>query len=111
MSLINENDLIIPGTVGIITSAVKEANRYLDEIKEHTSNKEVQNKNISNYIGSMIEIQYILQNRIKGIPLEKIVDASRISNDKSRKKIREKEIMNHEIEKTRVYEDWFTDSE
>ena len=45
MSLANENDLIIPGTVGIISAAVKEANRHLDRYREHIVQDENKNKN------------------------------------------------------------------
>ena len=47
MSLVNENDLIIPGTVGIISAAVKEANRHLDQRREHAEFEESKNKNIA----------------------------------------------------------------
>ena len=50
MSLVNENDLIIPGTVGIISAAVKEANRHLDQRREHAEFEESKNKNIAEYI-------------------------------------------------------------
>ena len=33
MSLVKQGDLIIPNTVGIITAAVKEANRHLDKYR------------------------------------------------------------------------------
>ena len=46
MSLANENDLIIPGTVGTISAAVKEANRHLDRYREHIVQDENKNKNI-----------------------------------------------------------------
>ena len=35
MSLVNENDLIIPRTVGTISAAAKEANRHSDRYREH----------------------------------------------------------------------------
>ena len=63
MSLVNPNDLIIPNTVGIITSAVKEANRHLDRFREHSEHEESRNKNMAEYIREMPQIQYILQNR------------------------------------------------
>ena len=47
MSLANENDLIIPGTVGTISAAVKEANRHLDRYREHIVQDENKNKNIA----------------------------------------------------------------
>ena len=40
MSLVNENDLIIPRTVGTIEAAAKEANRHLDRYRGHAMQDE-----------------------------------------------------------------------
>ena len=45
MSLANENDLIIPRTVGTISAATIEANRHLDRYREHI----VQDENKTQY--------------------------------------------------------------
>ena len=104
MSLANENDLIIPGTVGIISAAVKEANRHLDRYREHIVQDENKNKNIAEYIREMPKIHYILQNRINGVALDQLVTPTRISNNSARSvKVKEEQ----EEEKPRVYESWF----
>ena len=108
MSLANENDLIIPGTVGTISAAVKEANRHLDRYREHAMQDENRNKNrnknIAEYIKEMLIIHYILQNRINGVALDQLVTPTRISNDSTRSvKVKEEQ----EEEKPRVYESWF----
>lgn len=110
MSLVNQGDLIIPNTVGIITSAVKEANRHLDKYREHSAQEDIKNKNMAEYIREMSQIQFILQNRINGVPLDRLVDASRISNDKTRKMTAEDARREYEMEQSkqeRAYEDWF----
>ena len=53
MSLVNENDLIIPRTVGTISAAAKEANRHSDRYREHAMQDENRNKNIAEYIKEM----------------------------------------------------------
>ena len=53
MSLVNENDLIIPRTVGTIEAAAKEANRHLDRYRGHAMQDENRNKNIAEYIKEM----------------------------------------------------------
>lgn len=110
MSLIKENDIIIPGTVGIITSAVKEANRHLDRFREHSTQEEKQDKNVAEYMREMSQIHFILQNRVNGVPLDQLVEPSRISNDKTRSITKEEDIREQESEQRdnkRVYEDWF----
>jgi hypothetical protein len=106
MSLANENDLIIPGTVGIISAAVKEANRHLDRYREHIVQDENKNKNIAEYIREMPKIHYILQNRINGVALDKLVTPTRISNDVTRSVVKKEETEEKE-QSSRVYEDWF----
>ena len=111
MSLVNPNDLIIPNTVGIITSAVKEANRHLDRFREHSEHEESRNKNMAEYIIEMPQIHFILQNRVNGVPLEQLVDSSRISNDRTRVMTKEETIRQHDMmgqtKTERAYEDWF----
>ena len=102
MSLANENDLIIPGTVGTISAAVKEANRHLDRYREHI----VQDENKNEYIREMPKIHYILQNRINGVALDKLVTPTRISNDATRSVVK-KEDPEEKEQSSRVYEDWF----
>ena len=101
MSLANENDLIIPGTVGTISAAVKEANSHLDRYWGHAMQDENRNKNIAEYIKEMPTIHYILQNRINGVALDKLVTPTRISNDSTRSATVK------EDENPRVYESWF----
>lgn len=110
MSLVNPNDIIIPNTVGIITSAVREANRHLDQHREHSEYEDSKNRNMASYIREIPQIQFILQNRVNGIPLEQLVDASRISNDKTRAETKENNTKQEMVEQSRTeraYEDWF----
>lgn len=110
MSLVNQGDLIIPNTVGIITAAVKEANRHLDRHREHTIQEESRNKNMAEYIREMPQIQYILQNRVNGVPLDQLVEPSRISNDKTRRMTTEEARREYDMgqqKQERAYEDWF----
>ena len=106
MSLANENDLIIPGTVGIISASVKEANRHLDRYREHAAQDENRNRNIAEYIREIPKIHYVLQNRINGVELDKLVNPARISNDSTRSVVSKEETEEKE-QSTRVYEDWF----
>lgn len=103
MSLVNENDLIIRGMVGTISAAAIEANRHLDRYRDAMQD-ENRNKNIAEYIKEMPTIHYILQNRINGVALDKLVTPTRISNNSARSvKVKEEQ----EEEKPRVYESWF----
>lgn len=110
MSLVNQGDLIIPNTVGIITASVKEANRHLDKYREHSEYEESKNKNIAEYIREIPQIQYILQSRVNGVPLNQLVDSSRIANDRTRKMTTEEARREYEMgqpNQERAYEDWF----
>ena len=110
MSLVNENDLIIPGTFGIIYAAAKEANRHLDQRREHAEFEESKNKNIAEYIREIPKIQFILQNRVNGIPLEQLVNPARISNNRTRVSVSKQETIEEQSEKKptqRASEDWF----
>ena len=98
MSLVNENDLIIPRTVGTIEAAAKEANRHLDRYRGHAMQDENRNKNIAEYIKEMPTIHYILQNRM--------VTPTRISNAATRSVVK-KENPEEKEQSSRVYEDWF----
>ena len=97
MSLANENDLIIPRTVGTISAAAIEANRHLDRYREHIVQDENKKKNIAEYIREMPKIHYILQ---------KLVTPTRISNDATRSVVK-KEDPEEKEQSSRVYEDWF----
>ncbi len=77
MSLANENDLIIPRTVGTISAAAIEANTFRS-YREHIVQDENKNKNIAEYIREMPKIHYILQNRINGVALDKLVTPTRV---------------------------------
>ncbi len=48
------------------------------------------NKNIAEYIREMPKIHYILQNRINGVALDKLVTPTRISNDATRSVVKKK---------------------
>ena len=104
MSLANENDLIIPGTVGLISAIVNEANIHLDRYREHNVQDESRNKNIVDYIRKMPKIHGIIQSRADGIMLKGLVNPARISNDSTRSVTVKEE---QEDEKPRVYESWF----
>lgn len=73
MSLANENDInnvIIPGTTGIIEALQKEANDGL---------------NFKDYLIGTRRVMNIAQGRIRGIPLEKIINNKyRIPSSKGR---------------------------
>ena len=101
MSLANENDLIIPGIVGIISAAANAANILLDEYRGHIHDK---NKNIAKYIGKVPKIHYTLQNRINGVPLNQLVTPTRISNDATRSVAKQGKT---DEKKPRAYEPWF----
>lgn len=72
MSLANPNDIIIPNTVGPISQAAKEANDLL------------QSETPVEYINRLPNIHRILQGRINGEKLDKLVDPKRISNSSVR---------------------------
>jgi len=54
----------------------------------------------------MSKIHYILQNRINGVALDKLVTPTRISNDATRSVVKKEEPEEKE-QSSRVYEDWF----
>lgn len=114
MSLVNPNDLIIPNTVGVITAAIKEANRHLDRYREHSSQEDAKAKDMAEYIREMQQIHPILQGRVDGVPLEQLVDKTRIASDSTRGITKEEALQNRELQaqseginKERAYEDWF----
>lgn len=91
MSLAKENDMIIPGTTGLITALGREAN--------------VQKKNdLAQYISAVPTVYSIIIGRASGIPLEELVSPSRISNSTDRIKGAKQE---EQKTQGRVYEDWF----
>lgn len=79
MSLAQEDDLIIPGTTGIITALGKEANQY-----GKSTNKRYQEIDLAQYISQADIVYNIVNGRAKGIPLENLVNPARISNDVNR---------------------------
>lgn len=91
MSLAKENDMIIPGTTGLITALGREAN--------------AQKKNdLAQYISAVPTVYSIIIGRASGIPLEELVIPSRISNSTDRI---EKSKLEDKQTQGRVYEDWF----
>ena len=74
--------------------------------REHIVQDENKNKNIAEYIREMPKIHYILQNRINGVALDKLVTPTRISNDATRSVVK-KEDPEEKEQSSRVYEDWF----
>lgn len=81
MSLAQEEDLIIPGTTGAITTLGKEANQYG---KSKNTNKKYQEVDLAQYISQADIVYNIVSGRVKGIPLENLVNPARISNDVKR---------------------------
>lgn len=93
MSLANEEDIIIPGTTGLMTGAAKEANNAKDFLVD--------------YIRNIPMIDRILRGRIQGIPLEQLVNPSRISSNSRR--IDKKPGKENGEQQQRAYENWFSD--
>lgn len=91
MSLANENDIIIPGTTGLITALGREANSQ-------------RTNNLAQYISELPNVYSVIVGRAAGIPLEELVNPSRISSSKDR--IEESNVKKSETQE-RVYEDWF----
>ena len=89
MSLANEEDIIIPGTTGLITAIGREANNE---------------ESLVDYIRKIPAINRIISGRQKGIPLEQLVNPQRISSNSTRTQIKP----NMEKQE-RKYEDWFND--
>ena len=81
MSLAREEDLIIPGTIGVITALGKEANQFG---KSKNINKKYQEIDLAQYISEIDIVYNIVNGRAKGIPLENLVNPTRISNDLTR---------------------------
>ena len=76
MSLGNENDVIIPGTTGIITAAKNEANQFnINEVNYETRDK---------YLAEQIRKAEPVYNIINGIELINLVDPSRIASSQER---------------------------
>ncbi len=91
MSLANEEDIIIPGTTGLMTGAAKEAN----------------SADLVDYIRNIPIIDRILRGRIQGIPLEQLVNPSRIPSNSRR--IDKKPGKENGEQQQRAYENWFSD--
>ena len=97
MSLAREDDIIIPGTTGIITALGREANQFS------------KSSELAQYIGTIHVVYQIITGRANGIALNQLVDPARISNDTTRKE-QQVEIPKTTIEdKARAYESWFRD--
>lgn len=80
MSLGNENDIIIPGTTGIITAAKNEANQFnINEV-----NYETRDKYLAEQIRKAEPVYNILNGRANGIELINLVDPSRIASSQER---------------------------
>ena len=90
MSLANEEDIIIPGTTGLITAIGREANNE---------------ESLVDYIRKIPAINRIISGRQKGIPLEQLVNPQRISSNRTRTQIKKTNMEKQE----RTYEDWFND--
>ena len=80
MSLGNENDVIIPGTTGIITAAKNEANQFnINEV-----NYETRDKYLAEQIRKAEPVYNILNGRANGIELTNLVDPARIASSQER---------------------------
>lgn len=90
MSLINENDMIIPDTVGLITATVRETNNLNSESQ------------LAELIRGSGKVYNIVNGRANGIKLKELVNSERISNEIDRKTEDLKE-----EKQSMVYESWF----
>ena len=90
MSLINENDMIIPDTLGLITATVRETNNLNSDSQ------------LAELIRSSDKVYNIVNGRANGIKLKELVNSERISNDIERIT----EDFKEEKDNT-VYESWF----
>lgn len=106
MSLANENDLIIPGTTGVITALKNEANLF----NKNSVNKEKDSELLANQIRSIGTVYQIANGRVQGKPLEELVDPSRISSNQERiNTSKEEKQTTKEVpvgNSNRFYEDW-----
>lgn len=115
MSLVNNSDLIIPNTVGIISAAAREANGHQDKYREHRLQEDAKAKDMAEYIREMQQIHPILQGRVDGIPLDHLVNPSRIASNGTRSISKEEALQEYELGQAqdknanngRAYEDWF----
>ena len=89
MSLINDNDIIIPNTTGLITETARETNKLNSDSQ------------LAELIRNSDKVYNIVNGRANGIKLQDLVSAERISNEEER--------VNEEKEdkKESVYESWF----
>lgn len=89
MSLINDNDIIIPNTTGLITATARETNKLNSDSQ------------LAELIRNSDKVYNIVNGRANGIKLQDLVSAERISNEEER--------VNEEKEdkKESVYESWF----
>ena len=89
MSLINDNDIIIPNTTGLITATAKETNKLNSDSQ------------LAELIRNSDKVYNIVNGRANGIKLQDLVNIERISNEEER--------LNEENEnkKESVYESWF----
>ena len=89
MSLINDKDIIIPNTTGLITATVRETNKLNSDSQ------------LAELIRNSEKVYNIVNGRANGIKLQDLVSVERISNEEER--------LNEEKEdkKESVYESWF----
>ena len=90
MSLANEEDIIIPGTTGIMTCLSREANSEIGLV---------------DYIRNTPVIYRIFTGRIQGVPLYKLVNPSRITSNSNRNGNGQEEKGGEQPSK--IYEPWF----
>lgn len=108
MSLVNENDIVIPGTVGTISAAAREANYYYN--KARLNGEKEKEKAIASCIRDESKRYEIYKGRIEGIPLENLISPKRIANNKTR--IKDNPIISEnndsrEQRRETAYESWF----
>ena len=72
MSLINDNDIIIPNTTGLITATARETNKLNSDSQ------------LAELIRNSDKVYNIVNGRANGIKLQDLVSAERISNEEER---------------------------
>lgn len=101
MSLGNENDIIIPGTTGIITAAKDEANQF----NINAINGDTRDKYLAEQIRKAEPVYNILNGRANGEKLENLVPISRIASSQARiTTVIEERVSTGST--SRFYEDW-----
>lgn len=85
MNLANDDEVIIPGTIGIITAAKGQANLHVSKVGEGAS-VDIKSRRIALYLGEISKVHNILQCRASGYNLADIVPISRVGNNCNRVK-------------------------